>query len=226
MPGTPPFSPNLQIPRPSDGDFVSFSAQVNPIIDITDAMLFVPRVAALPTTGPTGAGALQDGQQVFLEADSANGVLWHLRYSTAKVGWEFVGGSPLYVDTGAAAVAYSNEPAGSVANVFVPVGPAMTIPRSGTYMTEFWALVDTDSVNTDDVEFWAEGSDDNPADPEDDPVYSANIPGGYKVTVSVSQRRTLAAASTLQMGFVGLEADQAGATVYSASLKATPVLID
>jgi cytoskeletal protein CcmA (bactofilin family) len=37
VPGTPPNSPNFDIPRPSDADVASFSAQVNPIIDGFDA---------------------------------------------------------------------------------------------------------------------------------------------------------------------------------------------
>jgi hypothetical protein len=55
------------------------------------------RIPALVTVLP---GSPFDGQEVFFNADSTNGVIWHLRYRSpasggGTYGWEYVGGPPL-----------------------------------------------------------------------------------------------------------------------------------
>jgi hypothetical protein len=76
-------------------------------------------------------GAPVDGQEINYVADSANGIIWKLKYRAASASaykWEFVGGSSLdaYVDAGEnyAGVGYGNA---------ATVGPSVTVPLAGNY---------------------------------------------------------------------------------------------
>jgi hypothetical protein len=82
-----------------------------------------PRVTSLPSS-PV------EGQECVYVADAANGVLWHLRYNAAAASpykWEFVGGSPLYVEHTAA------EFQGSGGQFLDLSGPSLAIPLAGDY---------------------------------------------------------------------------------------------
>ena len=78
------------------------------------------------TSLPTGS----DGQEVYYRADDANGIIWHLRFRSvasggnATYGWEFVGGPPLAVTTGAQ-VSNLTYP---TADVWVNIGAAVSLP--------------------------------------------------------------------------------------------------
>lgn len=82
--------------------------------------LLVPVVTALP-------GSPVDGQEIYLAADAANGVLWRLRYNAGSASaykWEFLGGPPLW-----ASVAASEIPAlGATYVDMTTVGPTVTLP--------------------------------------------------------------------------------------------------
>jgi hypothetical protein len=78
-----------------------------------------------------------DGQEVYYQADAANGVLWHLRYRAASSSaskWEHVGGSALYN-----AIETSQATSGSGYVDLATVGPSITIPLAGDYELIFGA---------------------------------------------------------------------------------------
>jgi hypothetical protein len=73
----------------------------------------------------------QDGDECYLIADAANGVVWHMRYnagSGSAYKWEFLGGSDMVSTSGAITLATSS---------WSDIGPALVIPRSGIYRVEF-----------------------------------------------------------------------------------------
>lgn len=82
-----------------------------------------------------------DGQEVYLIADATNGVIWHLRYNAASASaykWEYLGGAPLYHDTGTDDASFSGT-------TYVDLsggtpGPQLTTPLAGDYILEFGAL--------------------------------------------------------------------------------------
>lgn len=91
----------------------------------------IPRVAALPTVGPSGSGPLVDGQEIYFVADSANGVIWHLRYNAASGSaykWEFIGGAELFAEV----TAFETTASGAFTDL-ATVGPSITVPLAGDY---------------------------------------------------------------------------------------------
>lgn len=76
-----------------------------------------------------------DGDECYLIADAANGVVWHMRYNAGSASaykWEYLGGSFLAVevltDEAVTNAAYSDFPT---------VGPSVTVPRAGDYEVEW-----------------------------------------------------------------------------------------
>lgn len=80
-----------------------------------------------------------DGQEIYVLADAANGVLWHFRWRSAGVGaykWEFLGGPPLY----AAVDADQAVPGNSATYVDLStIGPDIPVPVGGDYDVEIGA---------------------------------------------------------------------------------------
>lgn len=89
-----------------------------------------PSTPGVPVTSLSGITGY-DGQEVYVLADSTNGVLWRFRYRAASASaykWEFVGGPPL-----SAAVA-TQESTASVAYVdLATVGPQIVLPLAGDF---------------------------------------------------------------------------------------------
>jgi hypothetical protein len=102
----------------------------------TTGVLGPPRVTALPTS-PI------DGQECYLVADAANGVIWHLRYNAASASykWEVVGGSPLAVEV---AGAYETTSSGTYV-ALATAGPSITLPVAGDWVISqgFEGYIDT-----------------------------------------------------------------------------------
>lgn len=73
---------------------------------------------------------IEDGDEVYLEVDSTNGIVWHLRYVTAEVTykWRYLGGSALYAE-----VATSETTTSTTYVALATSGPSVTLPRSGDY---------------------------------------------------------------------------------------------
>lgn len=94
--------------------------------------------AAPPPVVTVLPGAPVDGAEVFLLADSANGVLWHLRYrasSASAYKWEYVGGSAMSVEI------LTNEATASAAYVdLATAGPQVIVPVAGDYEMSFGAF--------------------------------------------------------------------------------------
>jgi hypothetical protein len=119
-------TPNLALPYPGLSDTADVPRDIKALVDRLDIGVNAPVVGALP-------GSPVDGQEIYYVADSANGVVWHLRYRTTSGKWEFLGGSPVYVYNGAVvtrgATTYgaSNVPAGD---------PTFTLALAGDYLIE------------------------------------------------------------------------------------------
>lgn len=96
---------------------------INKLLDRGHRVLTVAQFLAL-----TG---LEDGDEVYVEVDSTNGVMWHFRYVAAdptSFKWRFLGGPPLvsYVAT--------EESVNSASFVaLATAGPSIALPRSGDY---------------------------------------------------------------------------------------------
>lgn len=121
MPAT---TPNLALPYPVAADTADVPRDIQALAVKLDIVAGGPLVTTLPASPA-------DGQECYFVADSANGVIWHLRYRAAATGsfkWEFVGGPGLYAEgVGQQTVA------GTGAYVDLPGGPAVTLPLAGDY---------------------------------------------------------------------------------------------
>src|SRR5262252_3425524 len=88
--------------------------------------------AAALNYGTSLPGSPVDGQEAILVDSTTNpSYQWRFRYNAGNTGsykWEFVGGTPANVSTGA------NEGTASTSYVTLPSGPSFTVPRAGIYM--------------------------------------------------------------------------------------------
>lgn len=92
-----------------------------------------------------------DSMEVYLQADAANLLNWHLRYSVSSGKWEFLGGSRLYAfATAATAIATTGV------YTECPSGARVVLPRPGLYNTQVQAVVrnDTAAANTITIIGW------------------------------------------------------------------------
>ena len=96
-------------------------------------------VSGVPTwAAPGGAAGFgttlpstpNDGDEYYYIADSANNVIWHLKYRSSVGKWAFVGGAPLYSE-----VVTAETYAGTTYSALTTAGPVITLPNlSGDYM--------------------------------------------------------------------------------------------
>lgn len=115
--------------------------------------LFIVFKSVLAWTNPTqvppgGSGILPaqyvtslpsspvDGQEIFYIANSANGIIWHLRYKSTSGYWEFLGGSPLYAE-----VTTSESTVSTGWTNLATIGPTISVPLAGDYMISHGALI-------------------------------------------------------------------------------------
>jgi hypothetical protein len=93
---------------------------------------------------------------VYLQtsAMATNGIAWHLRYraaAPAATRWEFIGGAPIEQTVpGGAGGGGLVGPLASGLNP-VPAGPSIVVPRSGDYIFNFGAVVQSATVGTVNV---------------------------------------------------------------------------
>jgi hypothetical protein len=102
----------------------------NKLLDRGHRILTVAQFTAL-----TG---LEDGDEVYLEVDSSNGVIWHLRYVAAEgtYKWRFLGGPPLFSQV------LTSEGTGSGSyTALATAGPSIALPRAGDYMVQHGAQI-------------------------------------------------------------------------------------
>ena len=117
----------LALPYPLPDDTTDVPRDVKALAEKVDTEARPILVTSLP-------GSPVDGQEVYYVADSAAGVIWHLRYRAAAPGaskWEFVGGPSLHD--------YSNTTAGpwpgSTYNLLAT--PILVAPLSGEYRVRY-----------------------------------------------------------------------------------------
>ena len=97
-----------------------------------------------PTLVTSLPGSPTDGQEVYYQADDANGLIWHLRFrSTASGGnatypWEFVGGSRL---SSTAAGGFTTT-AASWGDLVSGTAPNFSLPLAGDYHLTYgeWSI--------------------------------------------------------------------------------------
>ena len=100
-------------------------ANVNKLLNQAHRKVTVAQFAAL-----TG---IEDGDEVYLEVDAANGIEWHLVYRTAEATykWRFLGGPPMSSE-----VATSENTTSVTYAALATAGPSITLPRAGDYQVE------------------------------------------------------------------------------------------
>jgi hypothetical protein len=114
------FGPTMAV-----GDYIpldGLSFDTESVSAYTTGVLGPPRVTALPTS-PI------DGQECYLVADAASGVIWRLRYNAASASaykWEFIGGSAL--------TAFYATSDTMVSGWSVYTNPVVTLPVAGDYV--------------------------------------------------------------------------------------------
>ena len=100
-------------------------ANINKLLNQAHRKVTVAQFAAL-----TG---IEDGDEVYLEVDSTNGIEWHLVYRTAEATykWRFLGGPPMQAEV------LTEEPTASATYAaLATAGPSIAIPRAGDYDVE------------------------------------------------------------------------------------------
>jgi hypothetical protein len=113
---------SVPVPARSPGDLLTsalWNAQVkdniNKLLDRGHRVLTVAQFNAL-----TG---LEDGDEAYVEVDSSNGIVWHLRYHLSTTKWRFLGGAPLR-----SIVETSEATTSTTAVDLATVGPSITMP--------------------------------------------------------------------------------------------------
>lgn len=87
------------------------------------------------------------GQEIYYVADSANGVVWHLRYDGTETGsykWRYIGGPPLYAED------LASRTASLTINSWSGLGgdPQIAAPLAGDYIVELGcSMVEATTVN-------------------------------------------------------------------------------
>ena len=88
-----------------------------------------------------------DGTEVYYQADSTNGVIWHLRYRAASASaykWEYVGGSELTTTN-------TNYPNAQSPSTYtdIPSSATITVPLAGDYVITFAGKHDATTTSAD-----------------------------------------------------------------------------
>ena len=94
--------------------------------------LFYPRTITSQQQLSKLSETAKDGDEIYVLADSANGVRWRFRFnaaSTSAYRWEFVGGPPLV-----ATVDVQETTASTTAVDIATVGPTVTTPVGGDFV--------------------------------------------------------------------------------------------
>jgi hypothetical protein len=110
---------------------------LNKLLDTGHRTLTVAQFAAL--TGPEGTKGVVAGDEVYLEVDGTNGVLWHFVYESTETTykWRFIGGPPLTAEVTTDETTTSTSYA-----ALTTAGPAVALPRAGDYDVTVETLCD------------------------------------------------------------------------------------
>lgn len=139
---------------------------------------------------------LEDGDEVYLEVDATNGILWHLRYVAAEptYKWRFLGGPPMLSEV------VTSESLNSASYIaLTTAGPAISLSRAGDYMVEVGAYVGASSSSADYESYMS--YDIGGTGAVDADAFHSRVNGGGALTGSAGSRPRvktgLAAAVTL-----------------------------
>ena len=167
------------------------------------------------TALPVGA----DGQEIYFQADSSNGIIWHLRYRGTAAGgsatypWEFVGGPALTARTNASVTATTST------NTAKTGGPSFTLPLVGQYRLTYGATIAPSAAG---------------AYPAITPFYAAATMGGaannevvqgaaaFYASVAGETYETVTSSSTLEIYY---RSDSGTATFIRRFLTAVPIRV-
>lgn len=154
-----------------------------------------PLVTSLP------AGAVE-GQEIYLDANPGQGVIWHLRYDATindSSKWEFIGGPPITGEDD------TNFTTASTTHVAQP-GPSVTIPVAGVYDIWLNGLMSSANVATNAAIMSIAGGGLGGND-----TYAAYVGTGAAVAVSGTGHMVRRAALTTGSLVPSLRSSSAGA---------------
>lgn len=90
----------------------------------------------------------EDGDEVYLEVDATNGVMWHLRYVAAETTykWRKIGGPPLLSE-----VLTAEATSSTTYVALTTAGPSIALPRAGDYDVPGGVLTTTLGIMSYDI---------------------------------------------------------------------------
>ena len=147
------------------------------------------------TSLPTGS----DGQEVYYQADSSNGIIWHLRFRSvasggdATYGWEYVGGGAMFSE-----VTTTQSTASTSYIALTTAGPTVTLPLAGDYIVTIGVRASNSGTGgpTASYDIGATGAVDADRITNDTPVT-----GGYNQMQMRSRRKNGLGAVSLTMKY-------------------------
>lgn len=137
---------NVPVPDKASGDIFTeamwddyIKDNLNKLLSRGHRSLTVAQFAAL-------AADVEDGDEVYLEVDGTNGVLWHLIYESAEATykWRCIGGPPL-----TSQVATGETTASTTYAALATAGPSVALPRAGDYVVEHGSTITRTGSDTD-----------------------------------------------------------------------------
>jgi len=184
-------TPNFNLPYPQLTDTSDVPRDISALANALEA---IPSLrSTLETSLPPTPF---DGQEIYYVANSANGVIWHLRYREAAAGtykWEFVGGSNLTNEINS----LESPVSGGTWTDLPTVGPQVTAPLAGDYEIAFSARLGTTSGGWAGVapKIGAAATNDN----DQAQLLGAGFTAGTEITVPAARiiRRNVPTASSV-----------------------------
>lgn len=127
----------LPVPTKNPGDVWTSSTwnsyvrdNINKLLNQAHRVLTVAQFTAL--------AGIEDGDEVYLEVDATNGIIWHLRYVNAEptYKWRFLGGPPMFSEV------TTNEATSSTTYAaLTTAGPSIALPRGGDFNVRIQAAL-------------------------------------------------------------------------------------
>lgn len=136
------------VPTKNPGDVLTSSLwnsylrdNINKLLDRGHRVLTVAQFAAL--VSPEGTKGTVAPDEVYLEVDATNGVLWHLEYESGETTfkWRFIGGPAMFSE-----VTTSETTLSTTFAALTTAGPSVALPRAGDYDVMIGFCSDTNAV--------------------------------------------------------------------------------
>lgn len=214
----------LPVPTKNPGDLLTSALwngavrdNLAKLLERGHRVLTVAQFAAL--TGLEGTKGTVAPDEVYLEVDAANGIVWHLAYESGETTykWRFLGGPPLFAEV-AAAEGHSSATYAALATA----GPAVGLPRAGDYDVEVGALVSgaTGAVfGVMSYDIGATGAVDA------DGAFGAGYIGTTNVSLTMQRTRRKPALTTVTLTAKYKNATAAALNYQQRSMTVTPIRI-